>query len=216
MDIHISKHTRSVNMKKVLIQFAHPARSKSSINNAMRRAVEGLDNVTVNDLYAMYPEFLIDIEREQALCEQHDIIVFQHPFYWYSTPAIMKEWQDLVLQHGWAFGSKGNALRDKLYLQAFTAGGDADTFQEHGKNFFTIREFMAPLIATVSLCKMQWLPPFVVTGVHRGLPQDKVQYYAEQYRKVILALRDKHVDLNAASQAESINANIDSVLLEVV
>ncbi len=203
-------------MKKVLIQFAHPARSKSSINNAMRRAVEGLDNVTVNDLYAMYPEFLIDIEREQALCEQHDIIVFQHPFYWYSTPAIMKEWQDLVLQHGWAFGSKGNALRDKLYLQAFTAGGDADTFQEHGKNFFTIREFMAPLIATVSLCKMQWLPPFVVTGVHRGLPQDKVQYYAEQYRKVILALRDKHVDLNAASQAESINANIDSVLLEVV
>lgn len=203
-------------MNKVLIQFAHPARSKSSINNAMRRAVEGLDNVTVNDLYAMYPEFLIDIEREQALCEEHDIIVFQHPFYWYSTPAIMKEWQDLVLQHSWAFGSKGNALKDKLYMQALTAGGDADSFQSDGKNFFTITEFMAPIRATAQLCKMQWLPPFVVTGVHRGLPSDKVQHYSEQYRKVILGLRDDRIDLEAIALKESINHDIDSFLKEVV
>ena len=97
-------------MKKILINFAHPAKSHSNINKALRKAVETLDNVTVNDLYANYPDFMIDIKREQALCEAHDIIIFQHPFYWYSTPAIIKEWFDLVLEHGWAYGSEGKAL----------------------------------------------------------------------------------------------------------
>ena len=86
-------------MRKVLINFAHPARKRSKINSALRAALEGLDDVTINDLYANYPDFLIDVEREQSLCEDHDVIIFQHPFYWYSTPAIMKEWLDLVLQH---------------------------------------------------------------------------------------------------------------------
>ena len=97
-------------MSRVLINFAHPARSRSKINKALRAAVEDLENITFNDLYATYPDFLIDIEREQYLCEGHDVIVFQHPLYWYSTPAIVKEWFDLVLEHGWACGSQAKAL----------------------------------------------------------------------------------------------------------
>ncbi|MGH1373767.1 MAG: NAD(P)H-dependent oxidoreductase [Cellvibrionaceae bacterium] len=89
-------------MNRILINFAHPARSRSKINLALRAAVEGMDNVTVNDLYEQYPDFLIDVEREQKLCEAHDTIIFQHPFYWYSCPSIVQEWMDLVLEHGWA------------------------------------------------------------------------------------------------------------------
>ena len=73
-------------MSKILINFAHPAQSRSTINKALRSVVEGLQNVTVNDLYANYPDFLIDVDREQKLCEEHDFIIFQHPFYWYSAP----------------------------------------------------------------------------------------------------------------------------------
>ena len=96
-------------MKKILILFAHPAKRKSKINKALIQAVQGLENVTVNDLYSKYPDFMIDIKTEQQLLLEHDIIIIQHPFYWYQAPAIVKEWLDLVLEHGWAYGSKGKA-----------------------------------------------------------------------------------------------------------
>jgi len=59
------------------------------------------------------------------------MIVFHHPFYWYSSPAILKEWQDLVLEYGFAYGHEGTALRGKKSLSAsrleeasrLTAGG---------------------------------------------------------------------------------------------
>jgi glutathione-regulated potassium-efflux system ancillary protein KefG len=86
-------------MRKILVIFAHPAYRRSTINAALRRAIEGLKNIVMHNLYDSYPDFLIDVPREQQLCEAHDVIVFQHPFYWYSTPAILKEWQDLVLEH---------------------------------------------------------------------------------------------------------------------
>ena len=153
-------------MNKVLIQFAHPAKTRSKMNNVLLAAVEELEGVTVNDLYACYPDFLIDVKREQQLCESHDIIIFQHPFYWYSTPSIMKEWLDLVLQHGWAYGSKGKALHGKLFLQAITAGGGDSSYQKEGYNGFTIRELTAPFQATAGLCGMTWLPPFAALGIH--------------------------------------------------
>ena len=85
-------------MKKILILFAHPAQEKSEVNVPLIEAAQKLDHVTVVDLYGEYPKFRINIEREQQRLIEHDVIVFKFPFYWYSTPAILKEWQDLVLE----------------------------------------------------------------------------------------------------------------------
>lgn len=197
-------------MKRVLINFAHPAKSKSKINRALKSAVTGLDNVTVNDLYKAYPDFFIDVEREQKLCEDHDIIIFQHPFYWYSTPSIVREWQDLVLENGWAYGRNGTALKDKYLLQAITAGGDNSTYQKNGYNGFTIRELTTPFMATAKLCKMKWLPPFTVLGVYRGIPEDKLNAYAEDYRRVIIALRDETFNLDEVMDDPYLNSNLNS------
>jgi glutathione-regulated potassium-efflux system ancillary protein KefG len=199
-------------MNKILINFAHPAKSRSNINIALRQAVEGLDNVTINDLYANYPDFMIDVEREQALCEEHDIIIFQHPFYWYSTPAIIKEWFDLVLEHGWAYGSEGKALEGKVFFQAITTGGDATTYQKSGYNEFTLKELTAPIRATAKLCNLIWLPPFAVTGVHRGLAKEKVQSYAEDYRRTLIALRDSLLNIDALQLQEVLNSNDNPVV----
>lgn len=199
-------------MKKVLINFAHPAKARSKINSALRAAVEGLDNVSINDLYAAYPDFLIDVKREQNLCEEHDVIVFQHPFYWYSTPAIMKEWFDLVLQHGWAYGSEGKALEGKYFLLAMTAGGDDSTYQKDGYNEFTISELTSPHRATSKLCNMIWLPPFAVLGIHRGLPDEKVKVHAEDYRRAIIALRDGTLDIERAGQQPYLNTDLNSMI----
>lgn len=200
-------------MKKVLINFAHPARSRSIINNALRGAVEDLEDVTINDLYATYPDFLIDVKREQYLCETHDVIVFQHPFYWYSTPAIMKEWLDLVLQHGWAYGSQGNALKGKLFLQAITAGGDDSTYRKDGYNEFTIGELTSPYRATAKLCKMDWLPPFAILGIHRGLPDEQVKTHAEDYRRAITALRDDQFEIEEVRQQKYLNSNLNATIM---
>ena len=201
-------------MNRVLINFAHPVRSRSKMNNALRAAVEGLETITVNDLYAHYPDFLIDVRREQHLCEDHDVIIFQHPFYWYSTPSIMKEWLDLVLQHGWAYGSEGKALHGKLFLQAITAGGGDSTYQKDGYNAFTIGELISPYRATAKLCGMVWLPPFTILGIHRGLAEEKVKAYAEDYRQCVIALRDDGFDLEKIKKKRYLNCTLSSTLRE--
>ena len=108
----------------------------------------------------------IDIEREQQLLSEHDVIIFQFPLFWYSTPSILKEWQDLVLEHGWAFGSKGNALKNKLFFCAITAGGPQMAYQEERFHKHTLNQLLSPLKQTATLCKMLPLPPFVVHGTH--------------------------------------------------
>ncbi len=199
-------------MKKILINFAHPARARSHINNALRAAVEDLEGITINDLYFRYPDFLIDVQREQALCEEHDILIFQHPFYWYSTPAILKEWFDLVLQHDWAFGHKGKALEGKIALQALTGGGDDSTYQPDGYNEFTIGELTSPFQATAKLCKMAWLPPFTVLGIHRGLPEGQVTTHAEDYRRALISLRDGTLNLGQVAGMPYLNSDLNSVI----
>ncbi|WP_225875317.1 NAD(P)H-dependent oxidoreductase [[Limnothrix rosea] IAM M-220] len=51
--------------------------------------------------------------REKQLCLDHNIVVWQHPFFWYSAPAMLKKWPDLVLEYGFAYGHEGTALHGK-------------------------------------------------------------------------------------------------------
>lgn len=202
-------------MKNILILFGHPAFRRSTINAALREAVETLEGVTFHDLYASYPDFLIDVSHEQQLCESHDIIIFQHPFYWYSTPAIIKEWFDLVLQHAWAYGSTGNALEGKITFQALTAGGSQENYRADGLNLFTIRELTTPFRATANLCGMDWLPPFAVLGIHQGLPEKDRVRHAEDYRRTLIALRDNRVDLDLARVGDLLNQDLNRIINEV-
>jgi voltage-gated potassium channel Kch len=110
-------------MRKVLLLYAHPAPHKSRVNRQLVRAARDLPGVTLHDLYEAYPDLDIDVRREQERLRAHDVILFQHPFYWYSTPAIVKEWIDLVLEYGWAYGEGGHALAGKAWVHALTAGG---------------------------------------------------------------------------------------------
>jgi glutathione-regulated potassium-efflux system ancillary protein KefG len=199
-------------MKKILIIFAHPAIARSTMNQAMKASVDGLDGVTVHDLYRCYPDFYIDVAHEQRLCEEHDVIIFQHPFYWYSTPSIIKEWLDLVLQHGWAYGSEGRALEGKYYFHALTAGGDDSTYRPEGANLFTISELLSPFRATANLCRMQWLPPFAVLGIHRGLADELIRSHASDYSRMVTAFRDELIDPEAVTDTPYLNSNLAELI----
>ncbi len=175
---------------RILVLFAHPALHKSRVNRQMISAIEDLEDITFHNLYEEYPDFHIDVNREQDLLLKHDIYIWQHPFYWYSSPSIIKEWIDLVLKHGFAYGRKGTALKGKMIFSAITAGGRREVYQEGNMNNFTIPQFLAPFMQTASLCNMIYLPPFVVHGTHL-LSEDEIRKAALDYRKILISLRDQ-------------------------
>jgi glutathione-regulated potassium-efflux system ancillary protein KefG len=197
--------------RSILVLFAHPAFEKSKVNRGLSEAVRSLPGVTFHDLYERYPDFDIEVAREQRLLAEHDAVIMQHPLYWYSTPALLKEWQDLVLEYGWAYGRGGKALRGKLLLTATTAGGGEEAYCRTGHNRYTIRELLAPIERTAVLCGMTYLPPFVVYGTH-ALDDARIAEHAASYRRVVEALRDGKLDLAAAADRPCLNMNFEELL----
>jgi len=190
---------------KILIIFAHPALHKSRINIKLRRAIEDLNGITFRDLYEIYPDFLINVEEEQRLLLEHDIIVLQHPFYWYSSPAIIKEWIDLVLEYGFAYGIEGTALKGKSMMTAISAGGSEDSYKADGVHYYHVRDFLRTFERTAALCNMTYLPPFVVHHNSELATSEDIAVYSDLYRKVIVVLRDNEINFDAISNFKYIN-----------
>ncbi|MBL8624214.1 MAG: NAD(P)H-dependent oxidoreductase [Myxococcales bacterium] len=190
--------------RRVLILFAHPILERSRVNRRLLDGARDLAGVTIHDLYEEYPTFAVEPAREQALLAAHDVVVLQHPFYWYSAPALLKEWLDLVLQLGWAYGPGGTALRGKLMLNAITTGGSAEAYQPDGKNRFTLRELLTPFDQTAHLCGMTYLAPFVVHGALRLDDDGDVGPHVRAYRALLTALRDDTLDLAGAARAPTL------------
>ncbi|MCL4822358.1 MAG: NAD(P)H-dependent oxidoreductase [Vicinamibacteria bacterium] len=197
-------------MARVLVLFAHPALEKSRVNRPLAGAARA-SGVTFHDLYEAYPDFDVDVGAEQQRLLDHDVIVLQHPFYWYQPPALVKQWLDLVLEHGWAYGTGGTALRGKRWLHAITTGGREAAYARDGFNRFTVRELLAPLEQTARLCGMEFLPPFVVHGTHR-LETGAIAAAADEYAALLSALREGRVDFAAAVTAARLNADLGAVV----
>lgn len=191
-------------MASILILFAHPVLEKSRVNQALLRAADGLDVVTVNDLYEAYPDFEIDVDREQDLLLRHEYILLQHPFYWYSAPPIIKQWEDLVLEHGWAYGRSGKALTGKKLLNVVSTGGRQEAYHPTGHNRYTMRQFLLPFEQTAVLCNMTYLPPFVVHGTHRISPAETDRYVA-QYRTLLTRLAEGSFPIDMVQHLNYLN-----------
>ncbi|SMF05027.1 Kef-type potassium/proton antiporter accessory protein, CPA2 family [Alteromonadaceae bacterium Bs31] len=194
--------------KKVLILFAHPSSHRSEVNAPLFQASQQVEGVTCVDLYARYPKQRINIDKEQQQLNEHDIIIFMFPLYWYSTPAILKEWQDLVLEHGYAYGSGGNALHGKTFLCAISAGGAKSAYQSEGYNHFTVRELLRPLEQTAYLTGMYYLPPFTLFSARNAVEEHRLQSHIDSWLNVLKALRDDKIDVAAYSNATSLNENL--------
>ena len=164
---------------KTLVVLAHPNLEQSKINRTLINHLQKT-NVTIHKLYDVYPDGKIDVEREQALLSAHDRIVFQFPFYWYSSPALLKEWQDKVLTYGWAYGSQGTALHGKELLLAISTGGPEIAYQAGGFNHYSMSELVKPFHATANLTGMRFLPIFTVQGAFR-LSDEELSAKADAY-----------------------------------
>jgi len=190
---------------RILILFAHPSQHRSEVNLPLVEASKTVDDVSVVDLYAEYPDYCIDIEREQQRLREHDIVVFMFPLYWYSTPSILKEWQDLVLEYGFAYGHDGRELQGKRLLCAITAGGTEHAYRTSGYNHYSIRELLRPIEQTATLCGMVYLPPYALFGSRTALEDGKVDAHVDHWRQILDCLRQDQIDLGVAAGAEKLN-----------
>ncbi|MFM9278453.1 NAD(P)H-dependent oxidoreductase [Paenibacillus jiagnxiensis] len=169
---------------KTLVIVAHPHLAQSRINKRWVEELQGKPNVTVHNLYEEYPSEQIDVAREQQLLEEHDRIVLQFPFYWYSTPPLLKKWEDMVLAYGWAFGEGGTKLHGKELQLAVSTASPKENYQPEGLNKYTMEELLRPLEATSNLIGTKLKPYFILNGI-RTVTDEELEASAREYAKVV-------------------------------
>ena len=176
-------------MPSLLLYYAHPGHQHSRANRRLFERAEENQTLTTVDLYAKYPRLNIDVDAEQELLIAHDIIVFQFPLFWYSSPALIKQWLDLVLEHGFAYGTGGDKLKGKTMMLAVTAAGPEDAYTKDGYQHHDLRTFLTPFEQTAGLCQMNFPPPYVLYG---SLQADdaKIEQHVDGYEKLLNGLTE--------------------------
>jgi len=175
---------------KTLIIIAHPNFGESNINK--RWAQELLkfpDKYTVHHLDAVYPDEKIDVLAEQRLIEQHDKIVFQFPYYWFNSPALLKKWLDEVMTHGWAYGSKsGYRMEGKKIALAISLGIDEDELGTSGKYKYPLSELTRPFELSFEYVKANYQSPFAFYGMEYNVSERHIAHGVKLYMDFLEAL----------------------------
>jgi glutathione-regulated potassium-efflux system ancillary protein KefF len=157
-------------LTQILVLAAHPHLEHSRVNVQMMRSAAAsslADRVQVRDLYALYPDYLIDVAAEQRELAAAQLVVWLQPLHWYGMTPLLKLWVDEVFAFGWAYGPGGKALAGKdLWLVAST-GGAEDSYRPQGTNRHFFDAFLPPYEQTAALCGMRFLPPLLLHGAHR-------------------------------------------------
>ena len=160
-------------MSKVLLVVAHPNFDQSLANKTIVENFKALHpDVEIDELYKLYPNFKIDVKKEQEKLVKADVVVLQFPMYWYNAPALMRQWFESVLEHGFAYGSKGKALEGKRLILSISTGAPLDTFKEGGFQNYTIEDLTKGFHQLANLCSMKW-DGFIATGSLTFFLKDK-------------------------------------------
>ena len=182
---------------RIYVLAAHPNWRASRVNQRLLAAARALParadgpQIDIQDLYANYPDYAIDVAAEQARMEAADLLVLVHPIQWYSMPALQKLWMDEVLTYGWAFGAvsaeteeaapsgaPGTSLRGKSLWLVVTTGGQEDSYHPDSYNRYPFDAFLPPYAQTAALCGMHFLPPLVLHGAHSAGKQEVQDHVA--------------------------------------
>jgi glutathione-regulated potassium-efflux system ancillary protein KefF len=174
----------------VALIYAHPYAERSLANRELLNAIDDLDFIDRRPLYDLYPDFDIDADAERKRLEAVDLIVLQHPVYWYSMPALLKLWIDDVLTLGWAYGKGGTALQGKQMQWVTTTGADFSAYSPEGPHGHPFEVFVAPMRQTARFCGMEWLEPIVVHDSHAD--QAQVAACGQLYRQRLIAFNQQH------------------------
>lgn len=157
-----------------LVLLFHPAPDRSVTNAALAAAAAALDGVTVVDMQALYPDGIVDVDREVARLLAAERIVLQFPVQWYATPPLLKAWQDAVLTRMYylAYEREGRLLEGTPLLVAATAGNVEAAYRPGCANLMPLAELLAPLRVTANRCGLPWSEPHLVYRAGKMSPED--------------------------------------------
>lgn len=172
-------------MNKTLVLVFHSDLSQSRANAALAERARALSGVEVVNMQATYPngiDMRRDGEREAKRLLEAERIVLQFPIQWYSTPPLLKAWEDAVLTRMFyiAYEAEGRLLEGTPLMVAGTAGNSAEAYQPGGANMFAIADMFTPLRATANRCGLIWTEPFVVYRADK-LSASEIENAGENY-----------------------------------
>lgn len=167
--------------RDTLIIAAHPDLANSTVHSTWLRAVRQAGAAHVQEIVSAYPGGVIDVRIEHSLIEAHDRIILQFPIFWYSVPAVLKNWIDEVLSHGWAYGRGGDAFVGKELGLAYSTGTAAEAYRAGGRNRFSMSELTKPLELTAIFIKARFLPSFILHGANTGFSEHQLEESASAY-----------------------------------
>lgn len=174
---------------EILVLTAHPHLEHSRVNRALMTAAARVARAEVRDLYALYPDYLIDVAAEQQALAEARLVVWQHPIHWYHMPPLMKLWVDEVLAFGWAYGRGQQALAGKDLWLATSTGGPESSYRHTDYNRYPFDAFLPAYEQTATLCGMRFLPPMVLHGAHR-MSDDEIERDASLFAERLHAYPD--------------------------
>ncbi|GAB4098573.1 NAD(P)H-dependent oxidoreductase [Sinomonas halotolerans] len=172
--------------RRTLVLVAHPDLPASRVTAHLAEAAGALEDTTVHDLAAAYPDGRISVTDEQRLLVEHDRIVWLFPWHWYSVPSALKAWMDQVLVYGFAYGAGGTALHGKELQLVTSTGGPESSYAPDGHNGFTMGELLAPIAATANLTGMRLAEPLVLFGA-RTASDEELGLHAERCLALLAA-----------------------------
>ena len=180
-------------MSKILLVVAHPNIASSIGNKTIIEKFKTLHpDVEIDELYKLYPDFKIDVKREKEKLLRADYIILQFPMFWYNAPALMRQWFESVLEHGFAYGSNGKALEGKKLILSITTGSPTEDYKPGGKQSYTIEDLTKGFHQLANLCSMKW-DGFITTGNLVFFLRDK----PDELKKMMERLEQHAIELSA-------------------
>lgn len=191
-------------MKKIFVLMFHPRLESSHVNKFVYNQFLSQNHTIVKDMYELYPDFNIDIKKEQQDLLDSDLVIMQHPFYWYAAPPLLKQWTDLVLEHNWAYGRNGDKLKGKKILHIISSGGNFKTYSSEGSNKFTYIELLRPFELTYNLCQMKQLPPYIIPNANK-LSADELKNHSIKINAFVTSFAQDKSNTEIPTNIEYLN-----------
>lgn len=190
-------------MTNTLLLMFHRDITKSKANAALFQAASRIEGINAINMQARYPSGQIDMftdaEADARLLLEADRIVLQFPIQWYSTPALLKAWQDAVLTRMYYIFPEveGDRLCGTPIMMAATFGNLASAYGRDGQNHYSVEEIFAPLKATAHRCGLPWHTPHLIFSADK-LDDAALENAAKSYTGALKAFINAPRSSNSA------------------
>ena len=178
-------------MSKTLLVLCHPNFKNSFANETLLEKIKSkIPDIEIDNIHELYPDLKIDVKAEQEKLLRNDTIIFQYPMYWYKNPYLLSKWLEDVYEHGFAYGSKGDKLKDKRIIVSMTLNCRKDEFHDT----FTLDKIISPWCAIADYTKQKYVGfeatfdiPFEIKNMPKRAEELKKELEEQAERVVKLA-----------------------------